>query len=98
VTALVESINRQSLRVRIRGVRIAFASTQWGSCNPRGIIMVNVALLLLPPRFLKYIIIHELAHRIRADHSDAFWRVVKSAMPNYDTVRKELMEYRLPTL
>ncbi len=97
VTELVESINRQTLRVRIRGVRLQFASTQWGSCSSQGIIMVNAALLLLPPRFLKYIIVHELAHRLRADHSPAFWKIVEQAMPGFDAVRKELMEYRLPT-
>lgn len=98
ITELTESINRQTLRVRIRGVRLQFASSQWGSCSPRGIVMINVALLLLPPRFLKYIIIHELSHRIRADHSEAFWKIVEGAMPSYERVRKELLEYRLPTV
>ncbi len=97
ITELVESINKQTLRVRIRGVRLQFASTQWGSCSSRGIIMINAALLLLPPRFMKYIIVHELAHRLRADHSPAFWRIVEQAMPGFDAVRKELMEYRLPS-
>jgi predicted metal-dependent hydrolase len=59
--------------------------------------MINAALLLLPPRFMKYIIVHELSHRLRADHSPAFWRIVEQAMPRFDAVRKELMEYRLPS-
>jgi predicted metal-dependent hydrolase len=98
ITRLVHALNERTLGVRIRSVKLRFASSQWGSCSSKGIIMLNAGLLLLPERYLRYIIIHELSHRIRADHSTAFWRVVERAMPGYDTVRKELMEYRLPNL
>lgn len=98
ITRFVHTLNEKTLGVRIRGVKLQFASSQWGSCSPKGIIMLNAGLLLLPERYLRYIVIHELSHRIRADHSPAFWRVVERAMPGYDAVRKELLEYRLPTL
>jgi hypothetical protein len=98
VAELVERINRRTLRVRIRGVRLLFTSSQWGSFSPRGIIAVNTALLLLPPRLLRYIIVHELSHRIRPDHSPAFWRTVEGGMPRYQSARRELLEYRLPQL
>ncbi|TSD00119.1 MAG: putative metal-dependent hydrolase [Candidatus Peregrinibacteria bacterium Greene1014_49] len=98
ITRLVDAVNDRTLGVRIRGVKLRFASSQWGSCSSKGIIMLNAGLLLIPERYLRYIIIHELSHRIRADHSAAFWRVVEGAMPKYDAARKELMEYRLPTL
>lgn len=98
IEALVHRLNESTYCARISQVKMKFASSQWGSCSPRGVIMVNAALLLLPPRLLKYIIIHELAHRRRADHSDAFWREVEWGMPSYASARKELHEYRLPTL
>ena len=98
ISALIDTINRDTLGVRVRSIRLEFAASQWGSCSPQGVIMVNTALLFLPPRLLKYIIVHELAHRLRADHSPAFWRVVEHVMPSYEAARKELMEYRLPTL
>lgn len=98
VERTVAALNGKSLGVRTRGVKVQFASSQWGSCSPKGVIMINAALLLLPERFLRYIIIHELSHRIRADHSAAFWRVVERAMPGHDAIRRELLEYRLPTL
>lgn len=98
IERMVHALNRDLLRVRIREVKVGFASSQWGSCSPKGVIMLNAALLVLPQRFLKYIIIHELSHRIRADHSPAFWKVVECAMPSYEKVRKELLEYRLPAL
>lgn len=98
ITRLVHSLNAKTIGVSVRGVKVQFASSQWGSCSPKGIIMIHAGLLLLPERYLRYIIIHELSHRIRADHSAAFWRVVERAMPGYDQLRTELMEYRLPTL
>lgn len=94
---LVHSINDNVLDVHVKQVKLRFATTQWGSCSPRGIIMLNTALLFLPPSLLKYVIIHELSHRIHANHSDAYWRVVKGAMPSYERAYKELQNYRLPT-
>lgn len=97
IAALVHKINRETFRVHVREVRLRFATTQWGSCSPKGIIMLNTALLFLPPSLLRYVIIHELAHRVHANHSPAYWREVEWAMPNYHKAYKALQNYRLPT-
>jgi len=97
IAALVHKINRETYRVHVREVRLRFATTQWGSCSPRGIIMLNAALLFLPPSLLRYVIIHELAHRVLANHSPAYWREVEWAMPNYKKAYKALQDYRLPS-
>lgn len=98
IEKLVHTINEDTLGVGISRVRFAFASSQWGSCSPQGVIMLNAALLFVPPPVLKYVIVHELAHRRRADHSPTYWEWVKVAMPNYERYRRVLYEYRLPTL
>lgn len=97
IEELVHAINRETYRVHIREVRLSFATTQWGSCSPKGVIMLNTALLFVPPSVLRYVIIHELAHRIHANHSPRYWREVKWAMPTYERAYKALQEYRLPT-
>lgn len=96
IERLVESINEETYDVRVRGVRLNFATTQWGSCSPKGIIMLNTALLFLPPRILKYVIVHELAHRIHPNHSAAYWREVAAAMSSYRSAIKFLQDHRLP--
>lgn len=96
IIKLVHDINRQTFRVRIREVRLRFATSQWGSCSPQGVLMLNVALLFLPPSLLKYVIVHELAHRLHANHSAAYWREVERVLPNYRRAYKALQEYRLP--
>ncbi len=95
---LVHTINRQTFRVPLRGTKIAFAKTQWGSCSPQGVIMLNAALLFVPRRILRYVIIHELAHCRVRNHSPRYWSEVASAMPDYRRVLRELHNYRLPTL
>lgn len=95
---MVQSINRETLRVPMRNVVVRFATSQWGSCSPSGVIMLNAALLFVPRQLLKYVIVHELAHRRVASHSQAYWRVVKEAMPRYEKAYDELQTYRLPSL
>jgi|TARA_B100002003_G_scaffold227812_1_gene235717 predicted metal-dependent hydrolase len=98
IVRLVESANKQTLNVRIKTVRFRFASSQWGSCSPKGIIMLNAALLFAPASLLRYVTIHELAHRKRADHSASYWRIVEDVLPGYQVARNRLQNYRLPTL
>ncbi len=98
VTQLVHAINMETYQAHIREVRLSFATTQWGSCSPKGVIMINTALLFLPPRLLRYVIVHELAHRRHANHSATYWREVERMMPNYRKPYMELQGYRLPQI
>lgn len=98
IEQLVHRINEETFGVKITGVRLQFASSQWGSCSPSGIIMLNTALLFVQPEVFRYVIVHELAHRKRADHSPQYWAWVAWAMPNYEKVRDDLCNYRLPAM
>lgn len=95
---LLHRINKDTYRARITQTRVKFATTQWGSCAPRGRIMLNSALVFLPPRLQRYVIVHELAHTRRADHSAAYWREVEAMLPGYALDYRDLQQYRLPTL
>lgn len=95
---LVMKLNDSTYGVHISDVKLRFASSQWGSCSPSGTIMLNAALLFVRPEVLKYVIIHELAHRKRADHSPQYWSWVEWAMPHYQKSREGLYDYRLPTV
>ncbi|MCA9370563.1 MAG: DUF45 domain-containing protein [Candidatus Peregrinibacteria bacterium] len=98
IEKLVRTINTETFGVHISTVKLQFASSQWGSCSPSGVIMLNAALLFVTPDVLRYVIIHELAHRKRADHSAQYWAWVEWALPAYERIRRKLYDYRLPTL
>jgi predicted metal-dependent hydrolase len=69
-------------RVSIRNQR-----TRWGSCGRDGHICLNWRLMLMPAHVRDYVLIHELMHLRRMDHSAAYWRFVSAACPDYATAR-----------
>jgi predicted metal-dependent hydrolase len=51
--------------------------SRWGSCSTRdGSISLSLALADYPSWVRDYVIVHELAHLVVADHSSAFWELV----------------------
>jgi predicted metal-dependent hydrolase len=63
---------------------------RWGSCSPKGHICLNWRLILMPEPVREYVLIHELMHLRRLDHSPTFWRFVAAACPGYQDARKWL--------
>ena len=52
--------------------------SRWGSCSPDdGSIRLSVGLADYPTWVRDYVIVHELAHLVYADHSDRFWKLVE---------------------
>ncbi len=98
LTSLLHKLNSNTFRARITQTTVRFATSQWGSCAPRGRIMLNTALVFLPPRLQRYVIVHELAHTRRGDHSPAYWREVETMLPSYAADYRDLQQYRLPTI
>ena len=51
--------------------------SRWGSCSPdERSIRLSVALADYPSWVRDYVIVHELAHLVHADHSERFWQLV----------------------
>ena len=85
---LLEIAAEQGLTVT--GVSIRNQRTRWGSCGRDGKISLNWRLVLMPPSVRDYVLIHELMHLRRMDHSPKFWRHVEAACPDYRTARQWL--------
>ncbi|MCR4327892.1 MAG: M48 family metallopeptidase, partial [Patescibacteria group bacterium] len=47
-------------------------------------------ILFLTPEVQDLIIVHELCHLKEFNHSEKFWNLVASTIPNYKAIRKEL--------
>jgi hypothetical protein len=72
-------------RVSVRNQR-----WRWGSCSPQGHICLNWRLVLMPDFVREYVIVHELMHLKRLDHSRAFWKLVMAACPRCTEARRWL--------
>ena len=88
---LLELATRHGLavsRVSVRNQR-----SRWGSCGRDGHICVNWRLVLMPAWVCDYVLIHELMHLRRMDHSPAYWRLVAEACPDYRSARDWLRRH-----
>lgn len=73
-------------------VSIRQQRTRWGSCSRRGNISLNARLLLMPPEAVDYVLLHELCHTRRMDHSPVFWELLESCDPNYRSHKRLVRE------
>ncbi len=65
--------------------------SKWGSCDVRKKhITLNLELMKYPIQAIEYIIIHELAHLVEANHSRKFYDVVSLYMPEWKKHKKIL--------
>lgn len=76
-------------------ITIREQKTRWGSCSSKGNLNFNWKLVLLDPKLLDYVVVHELAHRREMNHSVAFWKVVEAELPDYRERRRRLKECRI---
>ena len=65
---------------------------RWGSCGKEGDLYFHWRIACLPPRFIDYVVVHELAHLHEAHHNDDYWRRVARAMPDYGERKRWLAE------
>jgi predicted metal-dependent hydrolase len=74
-------------------VSIRNQHSRWGSCGRDGHICLNWRLVLMPAAVSEYVLIHELMHLRRMDHSPVYWRLVAEACPGYREARDWLRRY-----
>ncbi len=74
-------------------ITIRNQKTRWGSCSAKHNLNFNCLLLRAPGEILDYVIVHELCHIRRMDHSKAFWNEVAAILPDYKNRRKWLKDY-----
>lgn len=73
--------------LHVRRISIRNQRTRWGSCGRDGHICLNWRLVVMPDWVRDYVIVHELMHLRRMDHSPAYWRLVAAAFPRYREAR-----------
>lgn len=65
-------------------------ATRWGSCTPRGKIILNPELIKAPRGCIEYVIVHELCHLIHRDHTQKFIDLQTKEMPKWEKWKTKL--------
>ncbi len=90
----VLDINDRTFRQHIKSVNLKYNHTNWGSCSSDSNVNLSTRLLFAPEAVQDYVIIHELAHLVELNHSDRFWLLVETYMPDYPEKERWLKENR----
>ncbi|MFC2011103.1 M48 family metallopeptidase [Chloroflexota bacterium] len=77
-------------RVFIRNQR-----TRWGSCSAKNNISLNMKLIRLPDEFIDYVLLHELVHTCKKDHSKLFWIEMDKLVGNGKKISSRLRNYSI---
>lgn len=79
-------------KVRPRQIHIRNQKRRWGSAAQDGVLRFNWRLAFAPPDIVEYVVVHELCHLRRLDHSPQFWRIVESVLPDAQERRRRLRQ------
>lgn len=83
----------KELGVTVTSARIVDTRFRWGSCTPRSRITFNWRLVKAPMFVVDYVVIHELAHLLEANHSSRFWSIVRAHTATAEKAKVWLKEH-----
>lgn len=92
---LAGRVDRWTGRIGVepKGLEVRELGFRWGSCGASGTVNFHWATILLPPRIVDYIIVHELAHLQESTHTPEFWLLVERTMPDFGERREWLARH-----
>jgi predicted metal-dependent hydrolase len=82
----------QALGVRYNKILISDLKYRWGSCTPNDNLNFNWRIIKAPPFVIDYIVVHELAHLLEANHTKRFWNIVAVQVPAYAEAKQWLAD------
>ena len=86
-------IHARNLGVSIAGIKIVDNRYRWGSCTMKNNVNFNWRLIKAPMFVIDYVIVHELAHLIEANHTPRFWNIVSAQTPTVEKAKAWLKEH-----
>ena len=87
------------VRRHARGLGVDFAEVKivnnryrWGSCTVNNNVTFNWRLIKAPMFVIDYVIVHELAHLIEANHTPKLWNIIRAQSPTMEKAKAWLKE------
>lgn len=76
--------------ISFNSIIVTSQQKRWGSCDAHNNLRLNWKIIMAPISLLDYVIVHELCHVIHKNHSEDFWRLLGSVMPDYEIRKRKL--------
>lgn len=86
--ALTRTLNLAEPVLRLRSMK-----KRWSSCTPKGLIILNPQLVIVPRPCIDYVLVHELCHRKVLQHNAAFYRLLGRYLPDWEKRKARLDRY-----
>lgn len=81
------------LGVTINDWELREMKNYWGSANnTTGHIIFNSELAKLPPRYIEYIVVHELVHQVTDGHDRKFYELMDRHLPGWRKMQARIEE------
>lgn len=77
-------------QVAPEGIYLKEMPTRWGSCTPKGKIILNPELIKAPRPCIEYVIVHELCHLIHHNHTQKFIDLQTKEMADWERWKMKL--------
>lgn len=82
--------------LELKPTQVKLLKSKFGSCHTqKKIITINAFLAKLDPIYLYYVLLHEYAHLIVANHSKDFYHVLDKMMMNHKMIQKQLRKHQI---
>jgi predicted metal-dependent hydrolase len=83
----------QELGVTFKSASVVDNRYRWGSCTVGDKVNFNWRLIKAPMFVIDYVIVHELAHLIEANHTSDFWSIVRAKTSTMEKAKAWLKEH-----
>ena len=81
----------ESKGIKYPVIKFRQMKSKWGSCHTtKGILTFSLNLMYAPEECIRYVVLHEFTHFIKADHSKEFYAELSKVCPEWKTLRKKL--------
>ena len=83
----------RALGVGVGAPKVVDNRYRWGSCTVNNNVSFNWRLIKAPMFVIDYVVVHELAHLLEANHTSRFWSIVRAHTPKMQKAKVWLKEH-----
>jgi predicted metal-dependent hydrolase len=89
---LEKSVKKYTKKIKLDYSKILIKNqkNRWGSVSKNGTINFNQKLIRAPSKIVDYVTAHEVCHLKIPNHSQSYWKLLFSVMPDYEEKKEWL--------